>query len=504
MLRKIRIGVSLTITLLLTFYIIDFAGLAPSKFAYLAKIQLVPALLALQGFILIGLFLLTFIFGRVYCSSICPLGVYQDIVTWFSHQVNPKKRYRYRKALTALRWSVVVLVLVSFLGGFTFLLGLLDPYSAFARMGTNLMKPAYMAGNNLLTTIFTHFDNHTFYKVSVYLLSIFSTVVALITLAVVGYLAWSNGRIYCNSICPVGTGLGAISNFALFKIRINESSCNSCGTCGRKCKASCIDTKNHLVDYTRCIACFDCLDVCSQSAISYSFSAKIPRKNRKKVTNASRRRFMMALGVTSVAATKLAANKGLIHKNLIPTVRKSPISPPGSLSIAHLMDKCTSCHLCISKCPGSIIKPAFLEYGFGGMMQPTLSFENDFCNYDCTICSDVCPSGALLPLTLEQKHTNKMGNVHFVLENCIVFTDGTDCGACSEHCPTQAVSMIDYKNDLTIPKTDSSICVGCGGCEYICPASPNKAIFVEGIDRHKLIVLKKEEVEKVAIDDFGF
>jgi len=126
-------------------------------------------------------------------------------------------------------------------------------------------------------------------------------------------------------------------------------------------------------------------------------------------------------------------------------------------------------------------------------MQPMLSFEKGFCNYDCTICSDVCPSGALLPLTLEQKHVTQMGQVQFIIENCIVHTDGTSCGACSEHCPTQAVSMIPYKNDLTIPHINTEICVGCGGCEYVCPTMPYKAIYVEGIANHNIIEIKKKK-----------
>jgi len=137
-------------------------------------------------------------------------------------------------------------------------------------------------------------------------------------------------------------------------------------------------------------------------------------------------------------------------------------------------------------------------------MQPVLGFEHGFCNYDCTICLDVCPSGALLPLTVAQKHQNQMGQVKFIIENCIVFTDGTSCGACSEHCPTQAVSMVAYKGDLTIPQTDVNICVGCGGCEYVCPATPNKAIYVEGIGKHNKIEIKTEKKEEVKVDDFGF
>jgi len=184
--------------------------------------------------------------------------------------------------------------------------------------------------------------------------------------------------------------------------------------------------------------------------------------------------------------------------------RTLPIMPPGAGNFDRFTQKCTSCHLCVAKCPTQVIKPSFLEYGPGGMMQPMMNFDHQFCNYDCTLCSDVCPTEALLPLTREQKNHNQMGVVQLYLENCIVYTDETSCGACSEHCPTQAVRMVHYKDSLTIPEIEPEICVGCGGCEYICPAKPWKAIFVEGLTAHNTISLEFEEAETHEIDDFGF
>lgn len=508
MLRKLRIIISLSFFALLVLYFVDFSGFLPHSFRYLAKIQLVPALLALNFVILGGLTLLTLVFGRVYCSSVCPMGFYQDIINRLSGVFQKKKKFKYTRPLTILRWSLVAITILAFLTGFHALVGLLDPYSAFGRMTVHVFKPAYLAGNNLLANIFTHFGNQTFYKVGVYIGTVSTFVIALVTLLAIGWMAAVNGRIYCNSICPVGTILGFLSRFSILKIRIDEQLCNSCGTCGKKCKASCIDTKTHTIDYSRCINCFDCLEVCSKNAISFKYSLKKPIVNStselENRIDASKRRFLLAAGAVSLAASGSFADSKLLKGNRISTRRKTPISPPGSLSASHLLDKCTSCHLCVSKCPSNVIQPAFTEYGFAGIMQPVLGFERGFCNYDCTICSDVCPSGALLPLTVAQKHQNQMGQVRFIIENCIVYTDGTSCGACSEHCPTQAVSMIAYKGDLTIPQTDVNICVGCGGCEYICPATPNKAIYVEGTEKHNKVEIKIEKKEEVKVDDFGF
>lgn len=212
---------------------------------------------------------------------------------------------------------------------------------------------------------------------------------------------------------------------------------------------------------------------------------------------------MLILGVTGLTRTKLPA-PGTEAKSTIDVGRTKPVTPPGSFDRENFQEKCIACHLCISNCPSNVLKPAFMEYGLAGMMQPTLFYERGFCNYDCTICTEVCPSGALLPLTMEQKHTNQMGRVQFVKENCVVFTKETDCGACSEHCPTQAVKMVPYKGSLTIPEIDANICSGCGGCEYICPVKPSKAIYVEGIDVHRKIKIKKEIKEDIKVEDFGF
>lgn len=502
MLRKFRIVLSVILFSLITLYFIDFAGVLPQNFSFLAEIQFLPALLALNFVILGALVALTLIFGRVYCSSICPLGVFQDLVYRLKRTLTKKKKFKYKKAANALRWSVLGLTIIAFVAGFTFLVGLLDPYSAFARISVHLLKPAYLAGNNLLESIFTHFGNHTFYKMSIYIGSVFSLSIALITLVVVGVMAWTGGRDYCNTICPVGTTLGFLSKYSLFKIRIDENLCNSCGSCGRNCKASCIDTKNHKIDYSRCINCFNCIEVCSESAMKFSYSAKPTNKDAK--VDVSKRRFMLAVAATSLAAGKIVAEKTIPGHNNTKAERQKPITPPGSANTKNLLTHCTSCHLCISKCPSNVIKPAFLEYGLGGIMQPMMDFEKGFCNYDCTACSEICPSGALLPLTMDEKHHNQMGQVKFILENCIVFTDGTHCGACSEHCPTQAVSMIPYNGGLTIPHIELEMCVGCGGCEYICPAAPYKAIYVEGIEQHERIELVKEEAEAIEVDGFGF
>ncbi len=553
MLKKIRVVLSILLFTLITLYFLDFRGFLPKGLQWLTEIQFVPALLALNLAVLVALLLLTILFGRVYCSSICPMGIWQDIAAWLSKRLNKKKRYRYHKAKNGLRIVILASTAVAFILGFTLLAGLLDPYGAYGRMVTHLLRPAYLAGNNLLASIFTSFNNFTFYKVSLFTVSVSSLVIALITLLGIGYMAWRGGRNYCNTVCPVGTLLGFLSRYSLFKVWIDDETCNACGLCAMRCKASCIDTKNRHIDYSRCVTCFNCLESCNRNAMKYrlvvpwkrnesgetSESRKTNEPKKAKALNeisrinntkeqlvqlssstagqpgiaqehttglnTSKRRFLTALVVTTFTAKELMAktwSEKLSPKRAFK--RQTPIAPPGVPSFDHLLQKCISCHLCVSKCPSRVIKPALLEYGLGGMMQPRLYFDRGFCNYDCTVCGDVCPTGAILPLTKEEKNHTQMGQVQFVLENCIVYHDETSCGACSEHCPTQAVRMVPYKGVLTIPEINPEICVGCGGCEHVCPANPYKAIYVEGLTTQRRIEIEHEEVKDIRIDDFGF
>jgi ferredoxin len=133
-----------------------------------------------------------------------------------------------------------------------------------------------------------------------------------------------------------------------------------------------------------------------------------------------------------------------------------------------------------------VLQPSVFEYGFEGLMQPVMDYGRGFCEYECNICSQVCPTGAILPVTLEHKKLISIGRVHFLEDRCVVFTDGTACGACAEVCPTEAVHMVPYRGHVTQPETDPDICIGCGNCEYACPVEGGKAIYVEGKPIHEL------------------
>lgn len=504
MLKKLRVTVAVILFTLMTAYFLDFAEALPDWLHATVRLQLVPAILSLSIGMVVFILATTFLFGRYYCSVFCPMGVLQDLISWISRKTSKKrKRYRFSRAKTVLRWSVLLVSVGSFALGFGLLFSLIEPYSAYGRIATHLFKPLYQEGNNVLAGIFNSMGNYSLYKTDASVTSLSAFSIALITLGSIGFLAWKYGRTFCNTVCPVGTVLGVLSKYSLFRVRIDAAKCNSCGVCSAKCKASCIDSKAKAVDNSRCVDCFNCLKGCKQQAIHFGMPGK--KETADEPGDTSRRQFLATSTVALLTAPSLLAQTknnvlGLNHPS-----RQQAIAPPGAGSVEHLLKHCTSCHLCVSKCPAKVIKPAFMEYGLGGMMQPLMSYEKGYCNHSCTICTQACPNGALKPLSEEEKKLTQIGVVVFIPDICVVVTDGTNCGACSEHCPTQAVKMVTYKDGLTIPEIDASICIGCGGCEFICPVRPQRAIFVEGNAVHiEAEPFEDEETEKVELDGFGF
>ena len=342
MLRTIRLTAAIVCFTLITLLFLDFTGTLHTWFGWLAKIQFLPAVLALNIGVVLFLIVLTLLFGRIYCSVICPLGVFQDAVSWFSGK-QKKNRFRYSPALKWLRYGVLAVFILALVAGLNAFVVLLAPYSAYGRMVSSLLAPVWQWGNNLLAYFAERAESYAFYEVDVWMKSLSTLIIAVITLIVLFVLAWRNGRTYCNTICPVGTVLGFISRYSIFKPVIDTSKCNSCGLCARNCKASCINAKAHEIDYSRCVACMDCLGKCKQGAIKYTRriqkkegvnteAVKIKSVTSEQIDNA-RRSFLSASTIFATSTILKAQEKkvdgGLaaIEDKKIPN-RENPIYPP--------------------------------------------------------------------------------------------------------------------------------------------------------------------------------
>lgn len=517
-LKRARVVFGTLVLILITSLFLDFRHIIPEEWvSAILFIQFTPSFLkfmnlpalATGGFLIV--LLITVLSGRSYCSFLCPLGIFQDLVNRLGGRVKKRNRkFRFELPYTILRYSILALTLIVMLAGSLFLLTILDPYSIFGRFITYFAKPILIQLNNLIALILNGFDIYTIYKVELKSIQLAVYLIPFGFIALIIYMSFKRGRLYCNTICPLGTLLGLISKISIFRIKIDSSNCTQCGRCAVICKSSCIDFKNEIIDVSRCVTCFNCIDSCKDNAISFGFTASGNRKAAPVAVDIDKRKFIInSILLTSSLGSIAKAQEIKVpvpkKASTIPEEKSSPVCPPGGIGIDHFNDFCTACSLCVGACPTSVMQPSFREYGLSGIMQPSMNYHMGFCNFECTVCIDVCPSGALMPLLLPAKKLTQLGKAKFVKENCIVETERTDCGACSEHCPTKAVKMVPFQDKLVIPEVEDDLCIGCGACEYACPTKPYKAIYVNGNPVHLEAKKPKEEASKVQVlDDFPF
>ena len=487
MLRKIRTILAAVFFVLITLLFLDFTGTLHHWLSWMAKIQFLPAVMAFNVVVVVALIALTLVFGRIYCSVICPLGVFQDLLARLHRK---KNKYSYSKEVKWLRYPVLAVFVLAGVAGIGSLFQLLAPYSAYGRIATIIFQPIWKLGNNLLAMMAERMDSYAFYTIDNWMRSLPVLIIAAVTLVVLVVLAWRGGRTYCNTICPVGTILSFFARFSWLKIRFDEEKCKNCSLCSKNCKAACIDFKTHTVDYSRCVACGNCIDSCKFDALKYSPSMQT-KKNAS--VDASKRSFLLASALVSTAAMAQKKEKlmdgGLADiEDKVAPQRQTPLTPPGSLSFQNLSTRCTGCQLCVSECPNQVLRPSG---DLMHLMQPTMSYEHGYCRPECTRCSEVCPAGAIKKIDKPEKTSIQIGHAVWIKKNCVVLADEVECGNCARHCPSGAIEMVpldhDNEDSPKVPAINEAACIGCGACEYVCPSRPFSAIYVEGHEVHRKI-----------------
>lgn len=428
----IRISIA-AVSLLLT--LLAFLGYGVA--ALYEHLQFGPALLrGLAGgglLVVLGILLGTFLVGRFYCAVVCPLGILQDLAGWLS-----RRKTAQAPNLPWLRYATASIVYGILACGWAVGFLVLDPYSLTGR-AFRLVLYAGLAP------------------------------VALILAVAV----WKK-RLFCTTICPVGTLLGLVAKKGIFRLGIS-SDCVSCGRCSRQCPTGCIDLAKKRIDNERCVRCMDCAGVCPKHCIRLGRrDATEGRKPEEEPVDASRRRFLQQGGVLLAG---FAAGFGIgrfCRAGGVATRKRGAILPPGAGDEDRLALRCTACQLCVANCPSGIIVSA------GGPVSIDLSRGS--CRYDCTLCGQVCPTGALTPLTLAQKRRTKIAEVVFRPQSCIVFQNMVSCGKCAAACPTGAITL----RKSGAPRVHANLCIGCGACQAACPAVP-KAMSVQAIEKQVLL-----------------
>ncbi|MDR2694897.1 MAG: 4Fe-4S binding protein [Deltaproteobacteria bacterium] len=486
MLRALRIALAVLCFTGFNLLFLDVSGFFPQKLAFLATMQLVPALLSGSFLVAAALAACTLLFGRIYCSTLCPLGVLQDMLS----RLGRKQRFRFSRNRPRLRAGALLVFLLAFLAGASLIFSIFEPYSAFGRIATNLLAPVWQAGNNILALASERAGNFAVGPTPVWQRGLASLAIAVVTLGVISVLAVRSGRTWCNTLCPVGACLGFLHCFALLRPRIDLKKCARCGLCAQSCKSSCIDAASMVMDSSRCVTCFNCLTHCRSRAISYapSWRRGVHTARESAGPDPARRAFIAAgLGIAAFPAVAAARNPDDRPPDLTRKkrpIRETPITPPGSSGLRIFMEHCTGCQLCVSSCPNQVLSAA--DRG-SAMLQPAMSFERGFCRVNCTACSLVCPTGAIRPITKAQRSVIQIGRATADRERCIVTTDKAPCTACSRACPTGAAVLVGRTDGPRWLAVDHERCIGCGACEYVCPVRPLAAIRVEGNLEHRRV-----------------
>ncbi len=537
-LKYTRATVAIAVLALFVTAFADFRGLVDASLSHaVASVQFVPAALAFATgasaiVAVLAILVATLAFGRIYCSVLCPLGLFQDAVARVADWIRRKPLLlRYAQPATWVRQSFLWATAAGIAAGWAGLtLTLLDPYSIFGRFGSMLFRPLATIVNNWLVGPANAAGIEALYRVPPQWAAVGALALPAAMLLLVVVLAARRGRLFCNTVCPVGTLLGLLSGIGAWRLELDQERCRKCGDCLRACKAQCIDLRAGTIDASRCVACYNCVSACDELGIHHRFKWKpktgdphpdtahrspetghrapatgtihpsAPETPNPKLETApsqggaSRREFLAGTATALLATTGVGALLAATPAPAAPTpelpftpapepVPPAPfarhaVTPPGSGGIARFLDRCTACQLCVSACPTHVLQPAFLEYGVAGIMKPRLDFNHSFCNFECTRCADICPDSAILPLALEAKKLTRLGLAHIDYRKCVVPVNGTDCSACSEHCPTQAVNTVPYAGNLRLPQMHPELCIGCGACEYACPVRPERAIRI--------------------------
>lgn len=445
----------------------------------LPSLMIWPALLIL---------LLTVIFGRVFCGWICPLGTTIDISDRLFLRARRQKK---RDSLRFRSWKFAILVAVAATAFFSLqILWFFDPIALLTRTLTGFVYPAFVylvsslfdAGLEIdwmAESIYTLYDSAQQNLLPLQQPAFYGSMAIALFFFAILFLGSVSRRFWCRNLCPLGALLGIFAKYRFLR-RTVSSECTACAVCQRRCRMNAIEDDFTLNSAVECIQCGECETVCKPQAISYRFG-RGPQLNQ---IDLSRRRFLQAgvFGLVGVAAVKSTAQ----NRNAIGGV----IRPPGSLPEAEYLDRCVRCLECVRICAstGGCLQPAGWQSGWEGLLSPLSIPRMGYCEYNCNLCGQVCPTGAIKKMPLPEKQHTKIGTAYFDRSRCIPWYSHENCLVCEEHCPLPEKAIrFDEKTVTTadgqvrlvkFPAVIEELCIGCGICENRCPVVGKPGIFV--------------------------
>jgi polyferredoxin len=430
---------------------------------------------------------LTAILGRVFCGWICPMGTLNNVVGYFNKRLSSTIHTNWY----AFKYYILFFILASSL--FTAqLAGIMDPISLLIRSLSlsiypllnyltralfdtvyNLNIPVIVDGSELiysmLKRVFLSFRQPYFLQ------GIFIGILFLSVLALNLY----EKRFWCKYLCPLGALLGILSRFSVLNRSVSEG-CTSCGVCEKVCQSDAITDSVGTWRKTECFYCMDCDDLCPHNAISFGFK----KANKLIPLDLSKRNALVSIaaGIVTVPLLRIIPQSGRRYLN------PALIRPPGALKEEEFLKRCVRCGECMKVCITNGLHPTLLDAGLEGIWTPKLVPIIGYCEFRCTLCGQVCPTGAITRLSLREKEKVKIGTALIDKGRCLPYAFNIPCIVCEEVCPTpkksiwfETVKVKDRMGKeilLKQPKVDIQLCVGCGICETKCPVKGKPAIYI--------------------------
>ncbi len=479
---------------LLLFRLTDYSGLDEIPYAvniFFRWDPLIAAAVLLAAKTYISLLLpslvilaFTLVFGRLFCGWICPMGTLLDGA---GKLINPSPQTNY--SLRGAKYILLAVILISSLFGLQ-LVGFFDPFSILVRGMTLAVDPVLnliISGffdpiyhyapewlSNLTEPVYTILKDSVLpHKQSFFQLSSLSGFILITIIA----LEKLNRRFWCRNLCPLGGLLALFARFSFYR-RFPGIACNDCQHCAPSCRMNAFDTESGYIRHEECNLCMDCVDDCINQPSRFSFSTP---KNQLPV-DISRRAFVGA----ALAGFSLPLLSKVNAQHIIPS--PALLRPPGAVGGTNFLSKCVRCGECMKVCIQNALQPCFMESGYEGMFTPKLIPRFGYCEFNCTLCGQVCPTGALRKLSQPEKQSFVIGIALIDKQRCLPFADLSPCIVCEEHCPThdkaikfKKVTMINRKGEsieLKQPYVITELCIGCGICENKCPLPGHSAIRV--------------------------